>query len=147
MEKRIMSTTTKRKHQAVPTTFDALIGELMPTAIHDKAAYGNTMEMVRRLAVVPALNEDQSRYLDTLCVLVAAYEKNRRTVGKAKLKPLEVLHEFVAEHRMKVRELGALLGVSESAASMILKGDRALTLDHVRKLAARFKVSTALFVG
>ena len=30
---------------------------------------------------------------------------------------------------------------------MILKGDRALTLDHVRKLAARFKVSTALFVG
>ena len=40
-----------------------------------------------------------------------------------------------------------LLGVPESAASMILTGDRALTLAHVRKLAARFKVSTALFVG
>ena len=142
-----MSTTTKRKPKAAPTTFDALIGELMPTAIHDKAAYGNAMEMVRRLAIVPALNEDQTRYLDTLCVLVAAYEKNHRTVGKAKLKPLEVLHDFVAEHRMKVRELGALLGVSESAASMILKGDRGLTLNHVRKLAERFKVSTALFVG
>ena len=47
----------------------------------------------------------------------------------------------------RVRELGALLGVSESAAAMILKGDRALTLDHVRKLAERFQVSTALFVG
>jgi antitoxin component HigA of HigAB toxin-antitoxin module len=47
------------------------------------------------------------------------------------------LREFVAEHRMKVRELGTLLGVSESAASMILKGDRALTLEHVRKLAKR----------
>ena len=147
MEKRTMSTTTKLNHKAAPTTFDALIGELMPTAIHDKAAYGNAMEMVRRLAIVPALNEDQSRYLDTLCVLVAAYEKRHRTVGKAKLKPLEVLHEFVVEHRMKVRELGALLGVSESAASMILKGDRSLTLDHVRKLAERFQVSTALFVG
>lgn len=142
-----MSTTTKGKPKAAPTTFDALIGELMPTAIHDKAAYGNAMEMVRRLAVVPTLNEDQTRYLDTLCVLVAAYEKNHRTVGKAKLKPLEVLREFVAEHRMKVRELGALLEVSESAASMILKGDRALTLNHVRKLAERFQVSTALFVG
>ncbi|MGI8979486.1 MAG: helix-turn-helix domain-containing protein [Pirellulaceae bacterium] len=142
-----MSTTTKQKPKAAPTTFGALIEELMPTAIHDKAGYGNAMEMVRRLAIVPALNEDQSRYLDTLCVLVAAYEKDHRTVGKAKLKPLEILREFVAEHGMKVRELGALLEVSESAASMILKGDRSLTLDHVRKLAERFQVSTALFVG
>jgi HTH-type transcriptional regulator/antitoxin HigA len=142
-----MSTATKSKSKAAPTTFEALIGQLMPTAIHDKAAHGNAMQMIRRLAVIPALNEDQARYLDTLCVLVAAYEKDHRTVGKAKLKPLEVLREFVAEHRMKVRELGTLLGVSESAASMILKGDRALTLDHVRKLAERFKVSTALFVG
>lgn len=146
MEKRTMSAVTKRSSKAAPTTFDALIGELMPTAIHDQAAYGNALEMVRRLAVVPVLNEDQTRYLDTLCVLVAAYEKSRRTVGKAKLKPLEALREFVGEHRMKVRELGALLGVSESAASMILKGDRGLTLGHVRKLAERFQVRTALFV-
>ena len=83
----------------------------------------------------------------TLCVLVAAYEKIRRTVGKTKLKPLDVLQEFVAEHRMKVRELGTLLGVSESAGTMILTGERTLTLDQVRKLAERFKVSTDLFVG
>lgn len=142
-----MNITTQRNRKHAPTTFGALIRELMPTAIHDKAAYSNAMEMIRRLAVVPALNADQARYLDTLCVLVAAYEKQHRTVGKVRLKPLEVLREFVAEHRMKVRELGAILGVSESAASMILKGDRALTLDHVRKLAERFKVSAALFVG
>ena len=147
MEKGPMTTTARRNQKAAPTTFDALVGELMPAAIHDKAAYGYAMEMVRRLAVVPALNEDQTRYLDTLCVLVAAYEKNHRTVGKAALKPHDVLREFVADHGMKIRELGALLGVSPSAASMILKGDRALTLDHVRKLAERFKVSTALFVG
>jgi HTH-type transcriptional regulator/antitoxin HigA len=142
-----MSITTKRNQGTAPTTFHALIGELMPTAIHDKATYRNALEMVRRLAVVPTLNEDQTRYLDTLCVLVSAYEKNHRTVGKVKLEPLEVLREFVMEHGMKVRELGALLGVSASAASMILKGDRSLTLDHVRKLAERFQVSTALFVG
>jgi len=80
-------------------------------------------------------------------VLVAAYEKNHGTVAKTKLKPLEVLREFVAEHRMKVRELGAHVGVSESAASMILKGDRAPMPVHVRKLAERFKVSSAHFVG
>jgi HTH-type transcriptional regulator/antitoxin HigA len=142
-----MSTTTKRNRKPVPTTFDALIGELMPSAIHDKPAYANALEMIRRIAVVPELNEDQTRYLDTLCILVAAYEKNHRSVGMAKLTPLKVLREFIAEHSMKVRELGALLGVSESGASMILNGDRALTLAHVRKLAERFKVSTALFVG
>jgi HTH-type transcriptional regulator/antitoxin HigA len=79
--------------------------------------------------------------------LVAAYEKEYRPVGKSKPKPVEVLREFVWEHRLKVRELGALLGVSDSAASMILKGDRNLTLDHVRKLAERLNVTTALFVG
>jgi antitoxin component HigA of HigAB toxin-antitoxin module len=65
---------------------------------------------------------------------------------QARAKLLEVLQEFVAKHRMKVRELGVLLGVSESAAAMILKGERALTLDHVRELAEQFQVSTALFV-
>ena len=66
---------------------------------------------------------------------------------QARAKLLEVLQEFAAKHRMKVRELGVLLGVSESAAAMILKGERALALDHVRELAERFQVSTALFVG
>lgn len=144
---RTMNTINKLNPNAVPTTFEALIGELMPTAIHDEAAYGNAMEMVRRLAVVPAFNHDQTRYLDTLCVLVAAFEKTHRTVGKAKLKPLEVLQGFVAEHRMQVRELGTLLGVSEPAAATILTGERTLTLDQVRKLAERFQVGTALFVG
>src|SRR2546421_10928931 len=113
MEEGTMNATAKLNHKAAPTTFDALIGELMPTALHDHAAYGNALEMVRRLAVVPALNDDQSRYLDTLCVLAAAYEKNHRTVGKAKPKPLEVLRGFVAEHQMKVRELREVLGVLE----------------------------------
>jgi HTH-type transcriptional regulator / antitoxin HigA len=31
--------------------------------------------------------------------------------------------------------------------SKILKGDRSLTLDHIRKLAARFKVGPELFVA
>src|SRR5262245_37807723 len=70
MEEGAMRTTSKHRKN-VPTTFDALICELMPSAIHDKVAYGNALEMVRRLATVPALNEDQTRYLDTLCVLVA----------------------------------------------------------------------------
>jgi HTH-type transcriptional regulator/antitoxin HigA len=142
-----MKTATKRRPKAAPTTFGALIGELMPTAIHDKTSYGNALDMIRRLAVVPVLNADQTCYLDTLCVLVAAYEQKHRTVGRAKRKPLDALREFVAEHRMKVRELGAVMGVSESAASMILNGDRSLTLDHVRKLAERFRVSASLFVG
>jgi len=31
--------------------------------------------------------------------------------------------------------------------SKILKGDRSLTLDHIRKLAARFKVGPEVFVA
>ncbi|MCI0680507.1 MAG: hypothetical protein L0Y71_00265 [Gemmataceae bacterium] len=51
------------------------------------------------------------------------------------------------ERQQGVSRLTKHRSAAQSAASMILKGDRALTLDHVRKLAERFKVSTALFVG
>jgi antitoxin component HigA of HigAB toxin-antitoxin module len=40
-----------------------------------------------------------------------------------------------------------LLEVPEAAVMMILKCSHAQTLDRVRKLAERFQVSTALFVG
>src|SRR5437762_12799330 len=123
-----MNSTATHNRKTVPTTTAELIGELMPTAIRNKTDYESALAMIRRLAVIPALNSDQSRYLDTLCVLVAAYEKEHRTIGRAKRKPLEVIREFVADHQMKVREFGDLLGVTESADSMILKADRSLTV-------------------
>jgi antitoxin component HigA of HigAB toxin-antitoxin module len=40
-----------------------------------------------------------------------------------------------------------LLGASRNLGAMILRGERKLTLAHIRKLAARFNVSPDLFIG
>jgi antitoxin component HigA of HigAB toxin-antitoxin module len=47
---------------------------------------------------------------------------------------------------MNASDLARLLGVHASMGSKILKGDRALTVDHLKKFAVRFKVSLQLFI-
>jgi antitoxin component HigA of HigAB toxin-antitoxin module len=42
--------------------------------------------------------------------------------------------------------LAHLLGVHASMGSKILKGDRKLTADHLRKLTERFHVEASLFL-
>jgi hypothetical protein len=40
-----------------------------------------------------------------------------------------------------------LIGGSRNLGSMILRGDRNLTLDHIRTLSERFNVGAALFIN
>ena len=47
---------------------------------------------------------------------------------------------------MNASDLARLLGVHPTMGSKILRGQRALTVDHLRKLSARFKVSPRLFI-
>jgi antitoxin component HigA of HigAB toxin-antitoxin module len=47
---------------------------------------------------------------------------------------------------MNASDLARLLGVHASMGSKLLKGERALTVDHLRILAARFKVRPDTFM-
>ncbi|MBM4017929.1 MAG: helix-turn-helix domain-containing protein [Planctomycetes bacterium] len=47
---------------------------------------------------------------------------------------------------MNASDLTSLLGVHASMGSKILKGERSLTVEHLRKLAERFKVSPEVFM-
>jgi antitoxin component HigA of HigAB toxin-antitoxin module len=48
---------------------------------------------------------------------------------------------------MNASDLAGLLEVHVSMGSKILNGERSLTIEHIRKLAARFKVSGELFIA
>jgi len=56
------------------------------------------------------------------------------------------LQHLLTESQMTAADLSRLLGGSRNLGAMILRGDRNLTLAHVRKLAAHFHVSPELFV-
>ena len=60
--------------------------------------------------------------------------------------PLEILNYLVEENKITTRELGKILGIDHSVASGILKGERAITVDHAKSLGARFKMAPEAFL-
>jgi HTH-type transcriptional regulator/antitoxin HigA len=63
-----------------------------------------------------------------------------------RIKGVDMLKHLLDENNLAAADLSRILGGSRNLGSMILRGDRNLTLTHVRKLAAHFKVSPELFV-
>ena len=54
--------------------------------------------------------------------------------------PLDVLRLLVEERGMTGKDLSQVLGASRNLGAMILRGERRLTADHIRTLAAHFNV-------
>lgn len=138
---------TRPSHRArLPRRFQALVALMPPRAIMDDVDHENTVEMIDRLMAVGKLSADQSSYLQTLVQLVEAYERSHHIVDTSDLSGLDSLKHLMAENDMRASDLARLLGVHSSMGSKILKGERSLTVGHLKRLAAQFKVSPALFV-
>ena len=90
------------------------------------------------------LTADQEDYFDLLCRLIEDYEKN--LVEPPKTTTRETLQHLLESHAMGAADLSRLLGVHRTLGGMILRGERRLTLDHVRTLTRRFSVSADLFL-
>lgn len=139
--------TTRNTNQKLPGRFEALVAMMPPQAIVDEAHYENTIEMIDRLMAAGKLTKGQELYLETLVQLVQAYEARHHAVDTADLSGIAALRHLLAEHDMSGSDLARLLGVHPSMGSKILKGDRSLTVEHLRKLSERFKVRPELFMG
>ena len=59
---------------------------------------------------------------------------------------IDSLQSLLDENDMNASDLARLLGVHPSMGSKILRGERSLTVKHVRRLAARFGVSPEQFI-
>jgi HTH-type transcriptional regulator/antitoxin HigA len=70
--------------------------------------------------------------------------ESRRYLTKS-LSPIEMLAYLMGEHGLEQGNLPEIGG--QSLVSKILSGERKLTVEHIRKLAKRFGVSPAVFVG
>lgn len=132
----------------VPKTYRELCQLYLPRPIRYDNEDEAATEMMNALAVFSRLNAEQRDYLDVLTEFVDAYDKSRHngTARWPKVTGLEVLKHLLAEHGMGGADLSRILGGSRNLGAMILRGERSLTLAHVRKLAAHFKVSAELFV-
>jgi HTH-type transcriptional regulator / antitoxin HigA len=87
----------------------------------------------------------EEAYALILAGLLEDYEeKNDPTPDTAT--GLNALKYLMQANDLTQTELGKILGTRQSLVSMILSGDLPITLDHARRLAARFGISAATFV-
>jgi HTH-type transcriptional regulator/antitoxin HigA len=117
-----------------------------PQAVQDEVQYANTLEVIDRLMAVAKLTKGQALYLETMVQLVQVYEAEHHAIDTTGLTGLESLKHLLEENRMNASDLARLLGVHPSLGAKILKGERSLTVAHIRKLAERFKVGPGLFL-
>jgi len=141
-----MATTSSAKRK-LPRDFEGLVAEMIPQAIMDDVQYENSVEMIDRLMAAGNLTRGQELYLETLVELVQAYEAKHQTIETADLSGIDALRHLLADNGMNASDLGRLLGVHPSMGSKILKGERSLTVEHLRKLCDRFKVRPELFMA
>ena len=91
------------------------------------------------------LTPDQDDYLELLSRLVETSETETSPQPKHAT-GVETLRFLLRENDLTGDGLAKILGVDRSVAFKILKGNRQLTADHIRKLATRFHVSSDLFL-
>lgn len=139
--------TTKSAKEKLPGRFEDLAGLMPPQALMDDMHYENMIEMIGRLMAAGKLTKGQELYMETLVQLVQAYEARHHGIDTTDLGGIDALRRLLAENDMSASDLARLLGVHASMGSKILKGDRSLTVEHLRKLAARFKVRPELFMA
>jgi HTH-type transcriptional regulator / antitoxin HigA len=130
----------------LPSRFEELVQIMPPQAIMDDVCHENTLEIIDRLMAEKKLTKGQSLYLQTLVQLVEAYEAERHAIDISDLSGLDSLKHLLSENGMNASDLARLLGVHASMGSKILRGERSLTVDHLKILSARFKVSPRLFI-
>lgn len=130
----------------LPAAYNALAAAFMPRPIHDKVGHENTLAVIDALAGW-ALNDDQEDYLDLLSSLVETYEDDMLKDELASLpRGLTMLQYLCDENSVNGVELARILSVGRAQASLLLKGERNLTVTHLQKLSEYFKVSSQLFM-
>jgi HTH-type transcriptional regulator/antitoxin HigA len=88
----------------------------------------------------------EEAYITVLARLLEDFEnKNDPTPDAAS--GLDVLKYLVEEHGLTQGELAAVLGTGQSLISMILSGDRPITIEHAKRLGARFRADPAVFLN
>jgi HTH-type transcriptional regulator/antitoxin HigA len=139
-------TTARSIERKLPGSFEDLVHLMPPRAIEDDVQHEISIEMIDRLMASARLTRGQRIYLETLVQLVEVYEAEHHAIRTSGLSGIDSLQHLLDENDMNASDLARLLGVHPSMGSKILRGERALTVKHVLKLADRFAVGPELFL-
>ena len=136
---------TRLRFQDLPKDYSALCRVFLLRPIHDAVDYANVVEVTDAMALWHAdFTRGQADYFDLLCSLIEEYDS--KNVKWPNVMGVDVLKHLLGEQGLAAADLSRLLGGSRNLGAMILRGERKLTLNHVRTLSRRFSVSADLFL-
>jgi HTH-type transcriptional regulator/antitoxin HigA len=124
--------------------YKQLIAEVPPKIIHTEEENRHYLDKLEALNDRwSELTQPERDLYDTLAVLIEDFERKAYKVRA--VSPVAVIKELMLANGLRQKDL---IGVFETAsvASEVLKGKRALTTGHIRRLGKRFNVSPAIFL-
>ena len=132
---------TNSKTNRIPEDWNDLVNFLKP--IHTKGDYKKAIHILDKFAGRTDLSKDQEDFVESLSILVEAYENEHEPINENK-DPIEILEFLLKANNMNLSDLGNLLG-SRSLGSLIMNRKRQLSKNHIKILSHHFSVSPNLF--
>jgi HTH-type transcriptional regulator/antitoxin HigA len=111
--------------------------------IKNKTQYNQYCTQLEELVMSGTKGKKVQEEIDLVTLLVEKWDEEHNTFQE--VDPVRLLHSLMADHKMKPKDLVALLGISKGYVSEILHYKKGLSKDVIRKLAERFKVSQEAF--
>jgi HTH-type transcriptional regulator/antitoxin HigA len=115
-----------------------------PHVIHNDEELEVYTKALFSLSSIDHPNSAQAQAIELLSLLIERYESRRYPIPAAD--PVTVLRFLMDQNGLSQRDIVQDIG-SESLVSMIMNGQRNLTVDHIRNLSARFHVSASVFIA
>jgi HTH-type transcriptional regulator/antitoxin HigA len=140
-----MSVSTTKKRSAAADSYLSLVRRFPLRPLRTKADYEAASKLIDKLAMKDEaeLDRGEQDYLETLSLLVEAYDDEHFAERVEDKSPLEVLRYLMSESGMKVGDLAKVIG-NQTAASLVLSGQRELSKAHIVRLADYFHVEPGL---
>src|SRR6185312_13037192 len=136
-EMETMSTATSRPEYA------DLLARALPSVIHSEKENERYLAMLEELDEKGKLTAAEQRLAELLTLLIEDFEEKAYTLKAAK--PIDILVELMEANSLKQKDLVDVFG-TPSIVSEVLNGKRGLTIEHIKKLSRRFRVSAEIFL-
>lgn len=127
-----------------PKIYANLLAETLPRVIDSDEEYDRVEVVFDRLISKKSMSPEEETLFKLLADLMEDYE-NKTLPKLEESSPLETLKFLMAENNFKQKDIVDCFK-SQSIASEVLAGKRAIPKDSLKKLAEKFSVSANLFI-
>jgi HTH-type transcriptional regulator/antitoxin HigA len=119
------------------------MAELKYKVIKNKTQYKEYCKKLEDLVFAGSKDNPTKDEIDLLTVLIEKWDAEHNTFDE--LDPIQLLHSFMEDHKLKSKDLVEILGIRKGYVSEILHYKKSLSKDVIRKLAEHFKVTQEAF--